>query len=186
MRKLGDNQIQEDVKQVFEEIQKLPLEPRPYLETRVLSELHKKTLPIPVSLPSLHFWKRLAITSSVLTVVALIVVSTRFFPQATYEAFVGQPFVVRIELKNLNQTQIAKARIQLPEGVFFDLEDYPELKNTRTLTLRWSHLRNEEIFPFVLSARETGLKTVRVDFLDENSGIIAERIFHIQLKGPQS
>jgi hypothetical protein len=178
MGDMKDNKVPPELKQVFDGLRALPIEADPYLDTRVLAQLRERKR----SGHSLAWWRRLAIGSSAVSAVALALLVVWFVRGTTYEAFVDQPFVVRIELKDLNQDKIAKARIELPEGVYFDIEQYPELKDQKTLTLHWTK-RDSEVFPFVLSATEAGVKTVKVKFFNDRDDVVAERIFNLKLKG---
>lgn len=166
------------LEKVYQSLRQLPYEASPHLETRVLALMRERKAPR----QALTWWKSLAIGASAFSVLAVAVMGYWMFRGTTYEAFVDQPFVVRIELKTLDQSQIAKARIELPEGVFFDIDEFPELREQRVLSLRWTK-RDTGVFPFVLSASEAGLKTITVRFLNDRDDVVAERVFSIRLKG---
>jgi hypothetical protein len=174
--------MKNDLKNTFDAIRSIPLEVDPFLETRVLAELRGRKS----GRHSLLIWKRFAFGSSALTFSILLLSAVWLFHDKTYEAFVNKPFVVRIELKNLDQTQIAKAEIELPDNVYFDVAQYPELKEQRTLSLHWTKRDSTEAFPFVLSATESGMKTVKVRFLSENNEVVATRVFNIRLKAAEN
>jgi hypothetical protein len=179
MKDTNHNQVPAELKQVFEGLRQLPHEADPYLETRVLAQLRERRK----QGSSLIWWKRLAIGTSSFSALAVALLVVWFVRGTTYEAFVDQPFVVRIELKDLNQDKIAKARIELPAGVHFDIEQYPELKDQKTLTLHWTKQDASSVFPFVLSATEAGVKTVKVKFFNDRDDVVAERVFNLKLKG---
>jgi len=171
-----------EMKKVFDGLRQMPLEPDPFLETRVLAQLRERR----GHGTSLAWWRRLAIGASAFSVLAVTLLVMRNVSGSSYEAFVDQPFVVRIEMKTLNQEKIAKARIELPPGVHFDIEDYPELKAQAQLTLHWTKQEAGGVFPFVLSATEAGAKTVKVKFFDDNDVLVAERVFRLKLKSAKS
>ncbi len=179
MKDPNHNQAPAEIKTVFNGLRQLPHEAEPYLETRVLAQLRERRK----HGNSLVWWKRLAIGTSAFSALAVALLVVWFVRGTTYEAFVDQPFVVRIELKDLNQEKIAKARIELPPGVRFDIEQYPELKDAKTLTLHWTKQDSTGVFPFVLSATEAGLKTVKVKFFNAKDDVVAERVFNLRLKG---
>lgn len=177
----ANDKLSPEMQKVFEGLRQLPLEADPYLESRVLAQLRERR----GQGKQLLRWKRLAIGASAFSVLAVALLVFRLTGETTYEAFVDRPFVVRIELKSLNQDKIAKAKIELPPGVHFDLEDYPDLKDQSELTLHWTRQEGAGVFPFVLSATEPGSKTVRVKFFDEHDGLVAERVFQLKLRPPE-
>ena len=175
-----NKQDQQEIEKVFDQVRQLSPEASPYLETRVLAQWQGRQPRL-----SLSFWKRFALGSSALSVMLLAVAVWLLLKPTTYAAFVDQQFAVHIELKDLDQSRIAKSRIELPDGVFFEVVNLPELKNQRSLTLRWTRRAIGQDFPIVLSASEAGMKTVRVQFLDENDSVVAVRTFRINLQTPK-
>ena len=173
----NDKQIENDVKGVFDQLSQVPLRANPYLATRVMTELQARNRN-----RGLRFWKTLAVGSSAVSaalVVAFVMLSLR---GPAFEAFVDRPFVVKMEVTDLRNHPIAKAEIQLPDGVYFDLDQFPELRNERSLTLRWRNQGTSEFIPFVLTSNVEGVKRVTVKFYDEQDNYVGEKSVDIKLR----
>jgi hypothetical protein len=176
---LPDDKIQRDIRNLFAQVAASSFEADPYLETRVLAKLRgKKSTPL-----SLEFWKRIAIGSSALSMVLLIGLGVFLLkPSSHPEAFVGEPFAVKLEVRDLQKFAIAKAKIELPDGVNFELEEVPELANQREVTLTWKNQGESHFIPFILKGNEVGQKTVKIVFYDKANNVVAERKLSVRLK----
>lgn len=177
MNDLRQKKEAEEVQKILNRLQSVSFQADPHLEMRVLARLgerRKKKL-------LFYWWRNLAIggfTCSAAMVALLLIV---LFRTTEYEAFVYQPFVVRIEVSDLKKVVIARAQIELPEGVYFDIDEYPELRNQRLLTVYWKNQGENHLFPMVLKATEEGTKAVLIRFFDEHNAVVAEKVVSIKL-----
>jgi hypothetical protein len=173
-----NKKLTSEVEAVFASLRQTTLSADPYLETRVLARWQERKH----ARPGLSLWRRWAFASSGGAALILAISFFSWMRPATYEAIVNQPFVVRVELKALQKSAVASAMIELPDGVFFEIPRFPELRKERMLALRWSAIKDSAELPFVLSSSSAGLKRVRVSFRDEKGEVISERIFQIRLR----
>jgi hypothetical protein len=100
---------------------------------------------------------------------------------SNFTAPLGEVMVVRVEtLKNF---EIAQARILLPDGVEFSSQDFPQIRERRSLTLQWKKEFSGDVLPVLVRGTSAGERTVIVQFLDSNQEIISERRISIHFQG---
>ena len=58
------------------------------------------------------------------------------------------------------------AMIELPAGVYFYSERYPDLEGLRTVTLAWNDTMDVSHLPVVVQAKEAGAKKIYDQFYD--------------------
>lgn len=177
---MGDdeNKWRADVTGVFARVRQLPLEPDPHLATRVVARWNERRRAARVA-PA---WRWIGIGASTLATVLAAVLAVGQLRTPTFDAFVGRPFVVKLEVKDLGDASIAKARIRLPAGVYFDVDGFPELRDQRELTLAWQRRDEKEFIPFVLTAVDEGTKTIEVDFYDANDVLVGTKRVAVRMK----
>jgi len=103
-------------------------------------------------------------------------------PSGGFRAAIDTPFVVRVDVEELKAYQIARAEIELPHGVFFYSQKYPEIQDQRSLALAWNAEINNTQLPFIIRSSETGSKIVTVRFFDFEGRIVATRELKINFK----
>lgn len=174
----SDEKMQREVSAVFEKLKGVELEASPYLETRVLAQWRERGQ----GMKRFLFWRNAAVASGFLCVAMAFAFLFQMKRGSDFTAFVDRPFVVRVSVSDLKEAKIARAEIVLPEGVFFDIEDYPELRAQRTLSLKWSPDSRKELVPFVLNSTQGGARTVTVRFYDEQNILVGEKRITVQLQ----
>ena len=147
-----------------------------FLKTRVLSHLKVQDR----LKDKLRFWQRVGALSSIALMVVLGIVFFYEKPLPVYQATADEPFVVKIEVSPNYKEQIEYARIELPNGVSFYSNRYPELSEKRSLELAW---QGSEDFPFVIKSSLVGTQKVKVKFFGKDSKIIFERELNIRFNG---
>jgi hypothetical protein len=176
MERGPDEKIASDLKGVFSKLPGGSLGSNPHLATRVLAARRER---LAGSVP--RFWKFLALATSALSLALVAGFLYTSLRGPRFEAFVGRPFVVKMEVSDLSELKIARAEIHLPEGVYFDVGQ-PELRERRSLTLAWSNGASKEFVPIVLGASEEGTRKVTVLFFDEAGALVGEKSVEIRLK----
>ncbi len=127
-----------------------------------------------------RLWKWLGVATAILSIVMMLVLFLVWHaPQ--YDAYVGKPFVVKFEIADLRKSAITRAAIHLPDGVYFDTEQYPELKSQKSLTLAWSNRDQNQFVPFVVNSTVKGLKTIVVDFYDDANRLVGSKHLNVNL-----
>jgi hypothetical protein len=90
----------------------------------------------------------------------------------------GQPFLVKVELKDLDRgTNFAS--IELPEGVYFYSEKFPEVRNERKLEFAFQSIKSTQL-PFVIHSDSKGEKEITLTFFDKEKKIITHKTIHIR------
>ena len=163
---------------VFDAAKKMELKAPPYLATRVMAEVRARQ----ESRDPSRLWKRLSAALGVgLAVVLAWNVALLGQNGKPFSATLGEVMVVRVEtLKNF---EIAQARILLPEGVEFSSQDFPEIRERRSLTLQWKKEFSGDVLPVLVRGTSAGERTVIVQFLDANQEIVSERRISIVFNG---
>jgi hypothetical protein len=171
----GDLEIETQLKKLFARARELPVPQDPFLKTRVLGGYRSKAGKIEKSFA----WKWLALASSALSLslVAWIYISSQ---SQIYKAAMNEAVVVRVEVQDLQKMQIARADIELPEGVHFYSQAHPELSAERSLSVAWNGAANQTKFPFVIKSEASGKKMVHVSFFDSHNKLVATRDLEIR------
>lgn len=168
---------EERTKQIFAGLRQTDLGKAPLgLKTRVLAELRERR-----ATRKARFWKWAAILSPVTSaaVAAVVWLGLQQQPSA-FEAAVNRNILVKIEVADLRSEQIAFAEIELPDGVRFESSTYPELREKRSLVLAWSGSLEQASLPLVVRASDTGLKSVKVRFLNKERQTVEEKTVKIR------
>ncbi|MCB0384520.1 MAG: hypothetical protein KDD43_03935 [Bdellovibrionales bacterium] len=162
-----------DLHQLFERARQAPLDPPPYMGTRVVAALRSRG-----QKKRLWFWQALSFTSLGATLCLAWILFQA--PGAQFEAQVDNPYVVRVELNELSEQQYVEAEIVLPQGVEFYSKNHPELSAQRTLRLVWNQETGKPFLPFVIKGAEDGKKQILVKFFDESNRMISSRQIAIE------
>ena len=150
--------------------------PSPYLKTRVLARLREKK-----SKSLLSRWKWFAILS---TACSLLLLAGFFLhTRSDFSAQLGQPVLVKVEMENIKDSQIAFAEIVLPEGVHFYSSQFPEMNDKRSLTLSWNPSLANGKLPFVVKSTVSGGRQIHVLLKGADNQVLGDKILRIDFKG---
>lgn len=169
---------QQRLEGLFAQAAALPLEPPPFLATRVAAQAAAKLR----DRRQLSFWRRLsaglAACAAVAAVVVVVVVVGKRPPASpeTLAAVVNKPHVVMVKLQEL--PALASAEIELPDGVYFYSESIPGLKEKRELRLAWSP-GAKPYLPFVVKGETEGARQVTLRFRGAGGELLEERRIEI-------
>lgn len=151
--------------------------PSPYLKTRVLAHLREQKSTVHV-----FKWKWFSILSASASV-AMIALFLYTQNGGDFTAKSGQPVLVKVELQNIQNSQVAFAEIVLPEGVHFHSGKFPEVNQKRSLTLAWDDSFAQGMLPFVVKADSPGAQKIKILLKDQNDVVIGEKVVQIRFKG---
>lgn len=168
------NEKHERASDAILQLRKLSVDPPPYLKARVLSELsllksHKR---------GVRLWQWLAGASSALGAIAVVWLTLARTP--VFMAVTDRPFVVKIEMEELETFRVASAEIVLPDGIHFYSQSFPELGQKRSLSVAWSAEASKGQLPFVIQGEQAGNKVVLVKFYDRDHNQVGERKLEIK------
>lgn len=176
------NQRDADLDRLFGRVKDLAVEAPPFLATRVLARVRERR----ESSRKLRFWRYISLGlagSFALVAVALL---RPLAKEERFEAQVGKPHVVMVKVQDLQSYAVAKAEIELPDGVFFHSESFPAIREKRSLQLAWNQSAKRPFLPFVLEANTAGEKVVRMRFRDQAGKVLLERQVHIVFRKAES
>jgi hypothetical protein len=168
------------VDSAFNEARRIGMEPSPYLRTRILAELRERNS----RKSTINLWRWVA--SGCFTMAMGLLIWTSVMKHPAFEAAVHQPYVVRVEMAELQTELIAGAEISLPDGVYFYSEAIPDLKEKRVLDLAWNARLNKPVLPFVIKGEGKGFRQVKVKFFNSAREVVAERTLTIEFKDKTS
>jgi len=151
--------------------------PDPSLKRRILAHLEEAE-----TRTKLRRWRRWAILSPLAA--ALILVAVFAQRPAAFEAQVNTAVLIRVEVEELQASEIAYVEVELADDVTFYSKRYPELDAEREVRLAWIEPYQEDALPIVVRASRPGLKRVKLRFLDRNDAVLEERELKIDLRAP--
>ncbi len=170
-----DQELEKKSKEIFETFKRSSLGASPYLKTRVLAELDAKKRH-----QTVVFWKRTAIASTAslfLLIVALLFMFNRE-PSEGFNAFTGQPLLVKVSISDIKDYNVAYAEVELPEKVTFYSKTNLDVMGARSLTL--FNEPSDKDLPFVIRSEEKGVKEVKVTLYDDSDQVILEKKINIK------
>jgi hypothetical protein len=161
---------------LFRQADEIPLEPSPFLKTRILAHVREAR-----AKRSGLCWKVWALASSAASLLLLALV---LWPmKSSLIANVDQKIAVRVEVAALEDNVVAYAKVELPEGVSFVSTKYPELQKARGVTLAWIPEFERHGLPVIIQASSPGRKTVRILLLDRNHAVRKTKEVTITFQG---
>jgi hypothetical protein len=170
------NNDEQRVKEIFRQAERNPLEPSPFLKTRILARVREAKAE-----RSRFHWKVWALASSAATLLLLTVI---LWPmKSALIANVNQQVAVRVEVKALDKNIVAYAKVELPDGVSFVSTKYPELEKEREVSLAWMPEFDRSGLPVVIQASSVGKKTIRILLLDRNNAVRETKEVTITFQG---
>lgn len=161
------------LQELFARVQKAPMEPSPYLKTRVLAYWREKHAP-----KGLLFWKLLS-GISLAGFLALSFVSYQLLQQKKSDGLTQQAYVIHIDFNQSDKEMVAQAEVELPEHVHF-VSSNKEIREERKLTLPVSvKALGRGKLPFVVSSDISGEKSIRVRLLNEKNEVVREQVLKL-------
>jgi len=173
----SNNEDEGRIRQLFRAADEDLSGPDPLLKTRILAHLEEAAIRA-----KLRRWRRWAILSPLAAALLLAVIFAQ--RPAAFEAQVNTAVLIRVEVKELQGSDIAYAEIELADDVTFYSKTYPELEEEREIRLAWINRYEEDALPIVVQASRPGLKRVKLRFLDRNGAVLEERELKIDFRAP--
>lgn len=173
----SDHEIDDRIRRLFDAADEALPEPSPFLKTRILASLMEAE-----TRATLRRWRRWAILSPLAA--AALVLCILVYRPAEFRAPVNTNILIRVEVEELRGSAVAYAEIELPDGVTFYSEKYPELKKARAIRLAWLDGYEADTLPIVVQASMPGLKPVKFRFLDRDGALLEERTLRIDFRNP--
>jgi hypothetical protein len=173
----NDDQLMEQVQALFRKASAEPLDEPEFLKTRVLAELRGRRR----GAGKARFWQTCAMATSLLSVLFMLRLVTASRDQV-YTASVGQPFAVRVEMEELRGKGVDSATIELPSGVRFYSEQYPEIGQMNHLEVAVDDSNNRTHLPFVIQGDGRGVKQITLRFFDKDKHQVAVRKLSIRFR----
>jgi|SRR5579885_3196532 len=147
--------------------------PSPYMRTRLLAMIREKKS----ESRRLRFWRIWGLSGGMAAAALLVVFAIRASAPASYfGGTVNRDMAIRLDL-SAEAPQVAFIEINLPEGVQFFSKSYPELASRRVLLLEKPAGSS---LPIVVRSADSGVRDVKVKFLDSEKRVVAMRTLRIR------
>jgi hypothetical protein len=148
------------------------VEPSAFFAARVVSRTETQTETLGSQNSQLYFWKWLAAVSFSAALALAIFVQMR--PTAdTLVAF--QPYVIHMDLNEIDMEQAASVEIELPEGVHF-VSKNEEIKSAHRLELPLSSLQpGRSRLPFVVLSERTGKMPLQIHIYNADAKLVQSK-----------
>lgn len=166
---LNDNSS--SLQDLFADLRKVEISAPVFMKTRVLAQLREAR-----SLRSkLFFWKAIS-TFAMTALVVVLLVTFNLSRQPSPVVVANQVYVIHIDFNQDDQTRVAQAEVELPEGVQFESKR-PEIRGLRKLKLPVTIGGvGRAKLPFVLSSASAGEKEIQVRLLDSDNQLIRKQV----------
>lgn len=161
------------VEDIFKEMRGLAPRPNPFLATRVLAiaKERKKAKRSPLGLGFLLGSASMA---------GLALLAFFLLTPGSYNGVVGQQMAIWVDTRDVKKTEVAFVQIVLPNGVHFEADGMPELRELRQLTVAWSE--ETKSLPFVIQSGEEGTRAVEIRYLNSKKEIVKNSTLKIRFK----
>lgn len=161
------------MRDLFARVQKAPLEPSPYMKTRVLAHWRETR-----SNRGLLFWKLIS-GISLAGILVLGFTNYQLLQQKKTDGVTQQAYVIHIDFNQSDKEMVAMAEVELPENVHF-VSANKEVREERKLTLPVSvKALGRGKLPFVVSSENSGEKSIRVRLLNEKNELVREQVLKL-------
>jgi len=148
------------------------VQPSPYMKTRVLAKVRAEKS----KRPSYLKWLWPSISGALAFALLVVLVRPDFDQQnpamqvAKYE--IGQPYMLKVDLRTYEDQEIAQARIRLNDVVAFSSKRHSHIKQLKSLTLQWEQLAGKQYLPIVIEGLQSGDGQVLVEFLNDQGQVV--------------
>lgn len=167
-------------------LRSVKLQASPYLASRVLAnlELPREDRRSQASLFS-FLRSRFAAMTVGLAVVAVLAYQWGSHPKVQNEAQykVGSPYMVKVDIRELKDTDIAYAEVVLDgQNIQFSSKAFADVNETKKLMISWDQLLTKQYLPVVVKGNKEGEAKVTVYFYDRNNKIVQEKQMALSFK----
>ncbi|MCB0420076.1 MAG: hypothetical protein KDD61_03720 [Bdellovibrionales bacterium] len=153
-------------------------QPDVYMSTRVLAQVREKRL----RKRQWGFALLSSVVGSLLTAIVFLSIQNLPTKAVHFAALVDKPYVVRMEMDQLNNQNIFEAEIVLAQGLLFHSDEFSDLQEKQSLVFAWPKDFEGDVFPFVIKGTQEGIKPVKVRFFDEAGEVLEEREIKIRFE----
>lgn len=170
----------------LQSLRSVKLQASPYLASRVLTnlELPRESGRNQTSLVS-FLRSRFAAMAVGLAVAAVLVYQWGAHPKIQAEAQykVGSPYMVKVDIRELKEADIAYAEVVLDgQNIQFSSKAFADVNETKKLMISWDQLLTKQYLPVVVKGNKEGEAKVTVYFYDKNNKIVQEKQMALSFK----
>ena len=160
-------------------LKSIQVEPSPYLKTRILAN-HKQLNEKKSGLPQ---WVGILIGSMVTACLAFLISWQMFEKPAGQLVATGQPYLVKADIRKMNELKPAYVRVELIGAVEFSSAKHKHIREMRSLKMSWEKLAGKQYLPVVVKGLEDGESHVKIQFYDENNNLIESKDYQFNFQG---
>ncbi|MBT7609438.1 MAG: hypothetical protein HN576_06765 [Bacteriovoracaceae bacterium] len=153
------------------------MDANPFIKTRILAELNSAK---PISF--LSFLKKpwVIFTEGIL-VASLLFVIISVNKSSNFQAMVGQAYAINVELEKITDQSVTHIKIDLPENVeFYSKRNDSNVSKLKSLKISLSTFEAFDRIPFVIKAKENGLKTIKITLFNNKEEIVKNKIIKMK------
>jgi hypothetical protein len=95
-----------------------------------------------------------------------------------HAGLLNTPLLINVEVGSLGGHQSAIAEVELPEGVHFYSQNFPEIREKRTMRFSW--YGSSPSLPLIVTAEDEGIRIIKLRLYDPSQGTSREKTVSIQ------
>ncbi len=169
---------EQEIKQLFQKDRKTIFEPSSQTLAHVLRAIHSQP-----ELKKAKSKTAIWMASATLSLAIVAGLAWTVINQG-HAAQLGSHVMVRMDFQNMGKSSdIIKGEIELPNGVEFYSQQFPEIKDQRKLEFDAEGVFAQGQFPFLVRTTEKGVQEIKVKFYNSQNQVVAERSYKINVKG---
>jgi hypothetical protein len=156
----------------------LDLDASPYLAARVQANLKSQTAEKKSRGLASWFWP--AVASAVTASLVTVLLTTKVLPSTSSasvaEYKIGQPYMIRVDIRALGENEIAYAEIELKDdNIEFASGKFSDVRTMKKLVVSWEQMMDKQYLPIVVQGLRSGRSQVHVSFFDKNDKLITSK-----------
>lgn len=172
---MSNRDLEKQSQEIFRKgMKEIPLSP--FAAQRVMHILHSEEKR---ARQTSFWWKIFAVASGGVGVVTSVIL---FMATPQLSAIMGVPILMEVSLRSADSYEIAMTEIQLPPGVTFYSQIYPELNKQKKLQVPTKLTGTQYQLPVVIRSQIEGAKEILVRFMDANGRLVEEKKINIYFK----
>ena len=171
MSKNPSDPSQSEIHPALKSLRALDLDASPFLATRVKANLKSSRHEVPLFK---KFWLTRLATSMV--VAAMILLNTHLNSESKKLYSLGQPYMIRMDIRAIPQSEIAYAEISLDgDTAEFSSKKFTEVRQKKVLTVSADTLKDKQYLPVIVRGVKAGETKVTVSFYNSNDEVVTSK-----------
>lgn len=179
------DELEGKVNELFETPRGVAMSPSPFLKGQTLARIRE--LERESRAPARSGWGLRIPKWSIAGLATAALAAVWFYApgRGAFVAPVGKELVVLVHEEGQQFRTVSAVQVELPEGVRFHSDEFPQLAGQAVLTLPWqAGAGPDSDLPVVIQSTESGLKRIKIRYLDSEQREVTSREMRIRFKQP--